>query len=51
MRVWVVASAEYARVEEVLREEVAEPVDAVARRPRVLPVSVQAMDSDDAWAG
>jgi hypothetical protein len=51
MRVCVVAPAGYAHVGKVLRKEVAEPVDAVARRPRVLPVSVHAMDGDDAWAG
>jgi hypothetical protein len=47
MRVCIVAPTEYARVRQVLREEVAQPVDAAARRPRLLAVSVQAMDSDD----
>ena len=51
VRVRVVAPAEYARVREVVREEVAQPVDAVAavvRRPRLLAVPVQAVDRDDA---
>ena len=51
MCIRIVAPAEYARVGEVVREEVAEPVDAVARRPGLLAVSVQAMDSDDARVG
>jgi hypothetical protein len=34
-----------------VREEVAQPVDTVVRRPRLLPVSVQAMDCDDAGVG
>ena len=51
VRVRVVAPAEYARVRQVLWKEVAQPVDAVdavARRPRLLAVPVQAMDRDDA---
>jgi hypothetical protein len=51
VRVGVVAPAEYARVGQVVREEVAQPVDAVdavARRPRLLTVPVQAVDRDDA---
>jgi hypothetical protein len=47
MRVCIVAPTEYARVRQVLREEVAQPVNAAARCPRLLAVSVQAMDSDD----
>jgi hypothetical protein len=47
MCVRIVAPAEYARVGQVLWEEVAQPVDAAARRPRLLAVSVQAMDGDD----
>jgi hypothetical protein len=47
VRVRIVAPAEYARVGEVVREEVAQPVDAAARRPCLLAVSVQAMDGDD----
>ena len=51
VRVRVVAPAEYARVGQVVREEVAQPVnavDAVACRPRLLAVPVQAVDRDDA---
>jgi hypothetical protein len=51
MSVRIVAPAEYVRIGEMVGEEVTEPVDAVARRPRLLAVSVQAMDSDDAWDG
>jgi hypothetical protein len=47
MRVFIVALAEYARVKEVVREEVAQPVDAAARCPRLLAVFVQAMIGDD----
>jgi hypothetical protein len=35
---------------QVVREQVARPVDAVARRPRLLAVAVQAVDRDDAAA-
>jgi hypothetical protein len=48
MRIRIVAPAVNARVCKVLREEVAEPVDAIARRPRLLSVSVEAMDGNDA---
>ena len=47
----VIALAEYARIGEVAREQVAQLVDAVdaaARRPRLLAVPVQAVDRDDA---
>jgi hypothetical protein len=47
----IVAPAEYARVREVVREEVAQPVDAAARRPCLLAMSVQAMDGDDTAVG
>lgn len=40
MCIRIVAPAEYARVGEVVREEAAEPVDAVAHRPGLLAVSV-----------
>jgi hypothetical protein len=50
MRVRIVSPAKYARVGQVMREEVAQPVDTVVRRPCFLAVSVQAMDSDDAGA-
>jgi hypothetical protein len=40
MRVRIVSPAEYARVGQVMREQVAQPVDAAARRPRLLTVSV-----------
>lgn len=51
MRVGVVAPAEYARVGQVVREQVAQPVDdvdVVACRLRLLAVPVQAVDYDDA---
>jgi hypothetical protein len=51
MRVCIVAPAKYARVGEVVWEEMAEPVDAVGRCPGLLAVSVQAMNSDDARVG
>jgi hypothetical protein len=51
MRVGVVAPAEYARVRQVVREKVAQPVDAVARHPRLLIVSVEAVYSGDAGVG
>jgi hypothetical protein len=47
VRIRIIAPAEYARVGQVVREEVAQPIDAAARRPCLLAVSVQAMDSDD----
>jgi hypothetical protein len=47
----IVAPAEYARVGEVVREEVAQPVDAAARCPRLLAMSVQAMNGDDTAVG
>ena len=47
VRVRIVAPAEYACVRQVVREEIAQPVDAVACRPCLLAVSVQAMDGDD----
>jgi hypothetical protein len=51
VRVRVVAPAKYARVRKILWKEVAQPVDAVgaiARRPRLLAVPVQAVDRDNA---
>jgi hypothetical protein len=48
MCVRIVAPAEYARVRQVVREEVAQPVDAVSRCPCLLAVTVEAVDSDDA---
>jgi hypothetical protein len=47
MRVCIVALTKYARVREVVREEVAQLVNAAARRLCLLAVSVQAMDGDD----
>jgi hypothetical protein len=48
MCVRIVAPAEYARVQQVVREEVAQPVDAVSRCPCLLAVTVEAVHSDDA---
>ena len=47
MRVCIVAPTENTRVGQVVREEVAQPVDTVVRRPRLLAVSVQTMDCDN----
>jgi hypothetical protein len=47
----IVALAEYACVGQVVQENVAQSVDAVACRPRRFVVSVQAMDCHDARAG
>jgi hypothetical protein len=47
MCVCIVAPAENARVGQVVREKVSQPVDTVVRRPRLLAVSVQTMDCDD----
>jgi hypothetical protein len=47
MRVCIVAPSEYARVGQVVGEEVAQPVDTVVCRPRLLAVSVQTMDCDN----
>jgi hypothetical protein len=51
MRIRIIAPAKYTRVGEVVWKEIAEPVDAVNRRPGLLAVSVQSMDSDDAPVG
>jgi hypothetical protein len=48
VRVRIVSPAEYARARQLAWEEVAQPVDAVVRRPCLLAVSVQAMHGDDA---
>jgi hypothetical protein len=47
----IVAPAEYACVRQVVREEVTQPVDAVARCLRFLAVFVEAVHSDDAGVG
>jgi hypothetical protein len=47
----IVALAKDARVREVVREEVAQPVDAAARCPRLLAMSVQAINGDDTAVG
>jgi hypothetical protein len=44
----IVTPTEYARVGQIVREEVAQPVDTVGCCPRLLAMSVQAMDGDDA---
>jgi hypothetical protein len=51
LRVYMVASAVYARVRQVEWEEIVQRVDAVARRPRRFAVSVQAIDRHYARAG
>jgi hypothetical protein len=47
----IVALAEYARVRQVVREKVAQLVDAVPCRPCLFAMSVEAVHSDDAGAG
>jgi hypothetical protein len=48
MRVRIVSPAEDPRFWDIVREEIAEPVDAVRRRPSLVAVSVQAVDGNDA---
>jgi hypothetical protein len=48
VRVGIVAPAENAGAGDILGQEVAEPVDTVAGRPRLFAVAVEAMDGDDA---
>ena len=48
MRVRIISPAEDARVQDIGREEIAEPVHAVRRRPSLVTVSVQAMDGYNA---
>jgi hypothetical protein len=48
VRVSVVAPAEYARVRQIVREQVAQPVNAVGCCPRLVAVSIEAVHSDDA---
>lgn len=51
MGVGVVAPTEDAGVWDVLRQEITEPVDAVARGPGLVAVAVEAMDGDDTTRG
>ncbi len=51
MGVGVVAPAEDAGVWDVVRQELAEPVDTIARGPGLVAVAVEAMDGDDAARG
>ena len=48
VRVGIIAPAEYARIGQIVGEQVAQPVDAVACCPRLVAVSVKAVHSDDA---
>jgi hypothetical protein len=48
MSVRIITPAEYSGVGEIFRKEIAEPVDAIIRRPCLFTVTVQAMDGDDA---
>lgn len=43
----IVSPAEGPGIRDVVRKEVAEPVDAVRRRPSLVSVSVQPMDGDN----
>jgi cobalamin biosynthesis protein CbiD len=45
--VGVVAPAEDPGVRDVARQEIAEPVDTVARGPGLVAVAIEAMDGDD----
>lgn len=47
----IVAPAEDAGMRDVVRQEVAEPVDSIACGPCCLAVAVGAMDGDDAGRG
>lgn len=47
MGVCVVAPAEDAGARDVVWQEVAEPVDSIARGPGLVTVAVEAMDGDD----
>jgi hypothetical protein len=47
MSVCIVSPAEDARIWDVSREELVEPVDAVCCSPRLVAVSVQSMESND----
>ena len=51
MGVGVVAPAEDAGVWDVVWQEIAEPVDAIARGPGLVAVAVEAMDGDDTARG
>jgi hypothetical protein len=48
LRVYMVASAVYARFWRVVCEEIAQPVEIVACHPRRFAVSIQAMDCHNA---
>jgi hypothetical protein len=48
MSVGIVAPAEDTSPRDVVRQEITEPVDAVARGPRLVAVAVEAVHGDDA---
>jgi hypothetical protein len=48
MRVRIVSPAGYAHIWDVPWQEIAEPVDAVCRRPGLVAVPAQAVDGNDA---
>jgi hypothetical protein len=48
MSVRIVSPAEDSRIRDIVRKDIAQPVNAIRSRPRLLSVSVQAMDRDDA---
>lgn len=48
VRVRIVPPAEDTRVRDVGREEIAEPVGVVRRRPRLVAMSIQSVDGDNA---
>jgi hypothetical protein len=50
LRIYMVASAVYARVWRVVWEEITQRVEVVACHPRRFAVSIQAMDCHNAWA-
>lgn len=51
MSIGVVAPAEDAGVWDVVRQEMAEPMDTIARGPGLVTVAVEAMDGDDTMRG
>ena len=51
MGVGIVAPAEDAGAWDVVRQEIAESVDAIARGPGLVAVAVEAMDGDDTARG
>jgi hypothetical protein len=45
--VGIVTPTEDSRIGDIVREEIAEPMDAIRGRPCLLSMAIQAMDGDD----